>query len=703
MIATNAVSALESAFHRRNYDPSLAVWLVTGVAVVALFALRGQYDWVTKLPEELVIPLDAWLNAFMDLFVVNFKWLFRAMSGLLEWPMNGLQALLHWLPWPATIAGSVVVAHLAGGWRLAVFTLCALMYMVIVGYWDESMNTLALVGMAVPLAVAVGLFVGILDFSYRTARSVIQPTLDLMQTVPAFAYLIPVLLLFGFGPVVGLVAAVIYACPPMVRGVSLGLQRVPVDIVESGMMSGCTDRQLLWLVRLPAAMPTIMIGVNQTIMCALSMVIIAAIIGGFGDIGWEVLSTMRRAQFGQSLLAGLVIVLIAMIFDRISRGLASHQRVSQARTGTVWQRHAHLWVALVAIMVAVALAQVLPELHDYPKAWIFYPAAVVNDAVTWFTANYFFATSAIKSWTLFYFLLPIRIGLENSVTPHFWGFALNLWISLGYAAAVAGLALWVDRATSWRGAVAVLITGGLFYFGTTGTPWAVFILVVTVTAFRVGGWRVGVFALGGLCFMLFTGIWERAMLSVYLCGTAVLIAFLAGGLLGIWAARNDRVSAFLRPINDTLQTIPLYVFLIPIIMVFLVGEFSALLAVIAYAIVPAIRYTEHGIRHVPAETVEAARAMGCTPRQLLWQVQLPLALPEIMLGLNQTIMLGLAMLVIAALVGTLGLGQMIYIALTAADFGKGAVAGLGIALIAMITDRILQSWSARKKVELGLA
>ena len=703
MIATNAVSALESAFHRRNYDPSLAVWLVTGVAVVALFALRGQYDWVTKLPEELVIPLDAWLNAFMDLFVVNFKWLFRAMSGLLEWPMNGLQALLHWLPWPATIAGSVVVAHLAGGWRLAVFTLCALMYMVIVGYWDESMNTLALVGMAVPLSVAVGLFAGILDFSYRPAKSVIQPTLDLMQTVPAFAYLIPVLLLFGFGPVVGLVAATLYACPPMVRNVSLGLQRVPVDIVESAKMSGCTDRQLLWWVRLPAAMPTIMIGVNQTIMCALSMVIIAAIIGGFGDIGWEVLSTMRRAQFGQSLLAGLVIVLIAMIFDRISRGLASRQRVSQARTGTVWQRHAHLWVALVAIMVAVALAQVLPELHDYPKAWIFYPAAVVNDAVTWFTANYFFATSAIKSWTLFYFLLPIRIGLENSVTPHFWGFALNLWISLGYAAAVAGLALWVDRATSWRGAVAVLITGGLFYFGTTGTPWAVFILVVTVTAFRVGGWRVGVFALGGLCFMLFTGIWERAMLSVYLCGTAVLIAFLAGGLLGIWAARNDRVSAFLRPINDTLQTIPLYVFLIPIIMVFLVGEFSALLAVIAYAIVPAIRYTEHGIRHVPAETVEAARAMGCTPRQLLWQVQLPLALPEIMLGLNQTIMLGLAMLVIAALVGTLGLGQMIYIALTAADFGKGAVAGLGIALIAMITDRILQSWSARKKVELGLA
>ena len=703
MNPANALAALERALRRRNFDPGLVVWLVTGVAVVALFALRGQYEWVTKLPKELVIPLDAWLNVFMEWFVARFKWLFRAMSALLDWPMTGLQGLLHWLPWPATIAGSVVVAHLAGGWRLAVFTLGALMYMVIVGYWDESMNTLALVGMAVPVAVVVGLFGGILDFSYRGARSVIQPTLDLMQTVPAFAYLIPVLLLFGFGPVVGLVAAVIYACPPMVRGVSLGLQRVPADIVESGMMSGCTDRQLLWLVRLPAAMPTIMIGVNQTIMCALSMVIIAAIIGGFGDIGWEVLSTMRRAQFGQSLLAGLVIVLIAMVFDRISRGLASRQQVSHASAASHWQRHAHLWVALVAVMVAVVLGQVRPELHDYPAAWVFYPAATLNNAVTWFTANYFFVTDAIKNWTLFYFLLPVRIGLEHSVTPHFWGFALTPWISLGYAAVMTGLALWVGRATSWRGAVAVIITGGLFYFGTTGTPWAAFILVVSVIAFRTGGWRVGVFALGGLCFILFTGIWGRAMLSVYLCGTAVLIAFLAGGLLGIWAARSDRVSAFMRPVNDTLQTIPLYVFLIPIIMVFLVGDFSALLAVTAYAVVPAIRYTEHGIRHVPAETVEAARAMGCTPRQLLWQVQLPLALPEIMLGLNQTIMLGLAMLVIAALVGTLGLGQMIYIALTAADFGKGAVAGLSIALIAMIADRILQSWSARKKVELGLA
>ena len=156
-------------------------------------------------------------------------------------------------------------------------------------------------------------------------------------------------------------------------------------------------------------------------------------------------------------------------------------------------------------------------------------------------------------------------------------------------------------------------------------------------------------------------------------------------------------------INDTLQTMPLFVFLIPVIMFFLVGEFSALLAIIMYAIVPSIRYTEFGLRSVDPEVVEAAESMGCTQGQILRQVKLPLALPEIMLGLNQTVMYGLAMLVIAALIGTKGLDQLTLESVTKSNFGTGVIAGGGMALIAMITDRIIQSWSNRKKQELGLA
>ena len=228
-------------------------------------------------------------------------------------------------------------------------------------------------------------------------------------------------------------------------------------------------------------------------------------------------------------------------------------------------------------------------------------------------------------------------------------------------------------------------------------------LVVTALAHQVGGWRLALFAFGALAFMLLSGVWRETMMSIYLCAVAVSISCAVGIPIGIWAALNDRVSAILRPINDTLQTMPQFVFLIPVVMLFKVGEFPALMAMVSYAIVPAIRYTEHGIRNVRADAVEAARACGCTRRQILWRVQLPQAVPEIMLGMNQTILFGLAMLVVAALVGTRELGQLVYSALTAGDMGRGLIAGGSMALIAMVADRIVQAWAANRKKALGLA
>ena len=187
----------------------------------------------------------------------------------------------------------------------------------------------------------------------------------------------------------------------------------------------------------------------------------------------------------------------------------------------------------------------------------------------------------------------------------------------------------------------------------------------------------------------------QALISIYLCGIAVIISFLIGTSLGIWAAHNDRVSSFMRPINDTMQTMPSFVILIPFVMIFKIGEFTALLAIIAYAFVPAMRYAEHGLRNLPYNVIEAARMIGCSNSQLLWRVKIPLALPVIMLGLNQTIMFGLAMLVIAALVGTTGLGQLIYIGLSKANFGLGMIAGVGIAIIAITADRMTQAWSRK--------
>ena len=693
---------MRSSVVRRDYRGILP-WIVVLIVTTTAISLTGQIGWLAKFPKELTIPVDQWINMFMDWFIASFKWFFRSINWVLAWPMDGAQALLQWLPWPATTTLFCVIAYIASGWRLAVFTAFAMFYMVITGYWLPSMNTLGIVLTSIPLAIGIGFVMAVAAYKSRRINAIVQPTLDLMQTVPTFAYLIPILLLFGFGPVVGVVASAIYACPPMVRNMILGLQKVPPEVLESGLMSGSTRRQLFWWVRIPSALPNIMIGVNQTTMAALSMVIIAAIIGSSADIGWEVLSKMRKAQFGQSLLAGIVIALIAMVLDRISWGFTDRTRAVERRHLSPSERWKPWLVALGLAIGFIVLSFFVPLIRIYPEALVFYPADPINDALRYVTANYAAVTDAVKNSFLFYYLLPIKVGFAGAISPFSWGFSLTPWMAGLYAFAIALLAVWLFVRINWRPAVAVVLGGGLLYFGITSLPWLSIILVVTLLAYQVGGRSTALLSLFGWLFMLFTGVWAEAMTSVYMCLAAVVTCLLVGGTTGIWASQNNRVSNFIRPINDTLQTMPLFVILIPFLMFFQIGEFTSFLAIIAYAIVPVIRYTEHGLRNVPTEVVEAAQAMGCTRRQLLWEVKMPLAIPEIMLGLNQTVMFALAMLVITAMVGSKGLGQSVYIALGAADAGKGLVAGFGMALIAIIADRIIQSWSKTRKEALGLS
>jgi glycine betaine/proline transport system permease protein len=202
--------------------------------------------------------------------------------------------------------------------------------------------------------------------------------------------------------------------------------------------------------------------------------------------------------------------------------------------------------------------------------------------------------------------------------------------------------------------------------------------------------------------MAVVGLWTKAMVTLYLCGLAVIIACLIGIPIGILASRHDRFHSFVSVVIDTLQTLPSFVYLMPVVMLFRVGDFAAMLAVIAYAVTPIIRYTDHGIRQIAPHLIEASKQAGCTRNQVLTKVQLPLALPHIMLGVNQTIMMALSMLVITALVGTRELGQEVYIALTKADTGRGIVAGVCVAFIAIIADRMINAWASRRKRDLGL-
>ena len=679
------------------------IWLGLIAATLSFLALRESAAWLIVYPEEWVIPITPWLNIFMEWCVNHFGPFFRAFSAALDVPMSAVRDLLNWLPWSVTLALLTYIAYVVSGWRLALFTFFAILYMVVIGYWDESMNSLALVAISVPLAVAVGFGLGTWAFYSKRAERVISPAMDLLQTVPAFAYLLPILLLFGFGPVVGLIASVLYAFPPTVRNTRLGLARVPGEVIEAGLMAGATPRQLFWRVRTPSAMRQILLGVNQTTMAAFSMVIIASIIGGTADIGWEVLSTMRKAQFGESLLAGIVIALMAMVMDRITAAAATSEPAEPEIGQSFVNRHrASIVFAALGLGVAM-LAQFVPFLAEYPEAWEVYPAQILNDGVNYVVVEYATAINLIKTWAFFFAMLPVKMGFEQTITPFSWGFEFTDTLKLLYAAVAAALAVWAAFRRGMNWAILAAFCATLLFFGLTRLPWPALLAMAALLSWQLGGIRLAIGTVAGLGFLVLAGVWPQTLLSIYLCGLAVLLSFVIGAALGVLASEYDGVSAFLRPINDTLQTMPLFVILIPFVMIFKIGEFTALLAIMAYAIVPAIRYAEHGLRNIPETVIEAATAIGCTRRQLLWRVKLPLALPVMMLGLNQTIMYGIAMLVIAALVGTNGLGQRVYIGLGDGDFGVGMVAGIGMAIIAIIADRLTQAWSKKRQQELGLS
>ena len=546
-----------------RFDRGAWQWLGVIALTLLCIAYQNQWPWMTKFPENWQVPFSSWLNAVMDWMIAYLGWFFRGISWLLEWPIKGVRAVLHALPWGVTGFLVCVVAFAASGWRLALFTLFAVLYMVVIGYWSESMNTLSLVAISVPFAILTGFLFGIWGFYSPRAERIIMPTLDMLQTIPVFAYLLPILLLFGFGTVVGLVASVLYSFPPMVRNTIVGLRGVSAEVIESGLMSGASPKQLFWQVRVPSALKQLLLGVNQATMASLSMVIIASIIGGTEDIGWEVLTTIRKAQFGESLLAGMVIALMAMVIDRITNGLATRQEYNPKKQSSL-QRYRYWIIAAVGAVVVFVLSLLFDWLKDWPAAMELNPAKTMNDGLTYIVVNYRSEIDNIKKFAFFYLMLPTKIGLQEAVSPFTWGFELQQIHKIGYAIGVALIALFAAYRWSSQSAIAIVLFAIFIYFGLTKMPWPAVLLVSGFAAWRIGGATLALGTLLGLGFIVVAGNWPQAMLSVYLCTIGVLVSFLLGTSLGIWASTNDTVSAFGRPINDTLQTMPLFVILYPL-------------------------------------------------------------------------------------------------------------------------------------------
>ncbi len=666
--------------------------LITVLVGMFCLSLESVAPWLVTWPTECELPATDWVGAFLSWFLNGIKPAMRLFSDIMSYPMNWANFVLGNTPWPIFIGLVTALGWYLGGLPMAGLGFLGLSFVLASGYWAESMNTLALVAVSVPVALIMGGAIGILANEVPKVKSFVQAVLDIMQTVPTFAYLTPLLLLFGFGPVVGLIASAIYAAPPMARNVMLGLERVEHEVKEAAIMSGGNRFQQLFQVEIPSAATQIMVGVNQCLMAALSMVIIAAVIGGFNDIGWEVLLTMRKAQFGESLLAGLVIVVFAVVIDRMSGTLATERKRYDRRV--VWAMLGFTVVFTIAFWAWLPNPSELTLLDPVAEA--------VDSGLTAFTLENGTWLDALKNNSMFYVLLPLRIGLDQAVLPFTWGFMWTSGMSFGLFVVAAVIAMMMAWRGHLTGGLVVLILVGMLETGISNLPWPFVLTGAAALGYISGGWRLSALSVGLLSTILVSGLWERALLSLYLSGAAVFTCAVFGGLIGLASAVWGTVWKIVRPICDMLQTIPLFVFLIPVLMVFQIGEFSAFLAICAYAIVPMIRYTRHGLVNTPDEMMEAAISSGATEWQILRDVRAPYAAPTILLGLNQTILYAFAMLVIAALIGTTGLGQSIYLALGQADVGLGISAGAAMAILALIADRMVQGFAEERRKALGL-
>ena len=651
----------------RTWPRGTAWALALAVFVTLWLAGRDLLPWAFEWPKAQIVPVARWITAFTrwllneaSFGLFTFAELTRFIAAVIDFPYRVVLSLLSTgflegqgsravvivppLSWVAVIVVFALLGAWAGGRRLALLVAACFVFIAVFGQWQSAMVTLASILVAVPLGVAGGLMLGILAWRSAIFERAIRPILDLMQTIPVFAYLVPILFLFGFGPTAAVVATLIYAMPPMTRVTQLALARVPGELADLGHMVGCTPRQMLWRVMVPSARDALMVGVNQVIMLSLNMVIIASMIGA-GGLGFDVLAALRRLDFGAGLEAGFAIVALAVALDRLSHSVAARQ--AGVATGGVVARHPYLAAALATILIAGALGLAAPSLQTYPADWELSTGTFWSRVVAWINVNFFDYLEAIKNAVLLNLLIPFKRFL-------------------------------------------------------LGLPWVGVAGLLAFAGWRLGGWRLAALT-GGLAMLIaVAGLWEKAMITVYLCGISTAIAMLIGVPVGIFAAERDRLWVVVRAIIDTLQTLPSFVYLMPAVMLFRVGDFTAMIAVVAFAVAPAIRYTVLGLRGVDPRLIEAGRAMGCTEGQILTRIRLRLALPEILLGLNQTIMFALSMLVITALVGTRDLGQEVYIALTKADPGRGLAAGLAVAFIAIIADRLIHAGARAARARLGL-
>ncbi|NUR09570.1 MAG: ABC transporter permease subunit [Nocardioidaceae bacterium] len=666
-------------------------WWLLGIAVVWLggWALLRGIDTLV-LPFQDQTTLSTWLNGLRDdiqLAASQGNWFFDGVIGGISDALDGLVTFLQQListpapPRPVPEIGWLGVVALFGwfglavaGARMALLVIGTVLAFGFVGYWSDGMDTLIITTVAVVICCIIGLPLGIAMARRKSVSAAVTPVLDLMQTMPAFAYLAPLALFFGIGAASAVVCTLIYAIPPLVRITEHGIRSVPATTVEAAGSLGVTKRQLLRQVQIPMARRTIVVGVNQCTMAALSMATIAAYVNGPG-LGKPVIAALQNLDVGAAAVAGLAIVLAAIMLDRTTTAASERSQRDSARVASVgrpgvvmmqvlleklprWAseetkgrrpiptpafRRAALGLLLIPVAICVYYSRTFLSLAQFPESVNVGPdiAKWINDFTDSFVNAVDTFTNAFKNFISYAFLNPLQSLMAES-------------------------------------------------------PWWLMALVLLAIAFVLGGWRPTVTTAVCEAVILGTGLWNDAMVTLTMTIVATVLVMILAMLLGVWMGRSRRADTVIRPFLDTFQVIPPFVYLVPALALFSSSRFTAIIAATAYAVPIATKLVADGIRGVSPSTVEAARSAGITKRQMITKVQLPMSREALVLATNQGLLYVLSMVVIGGMVGGGSLGYLVISGFSQTQlFGKGLAAGIAITALGVMLDRIARYAAAR--------